>query len=90
MGLWLKAIGINERLFRAPLAINTFGLGLGLKRKFSFSHFREYFRKNLFSFSQKFLTKIDENSESFRENAKSVIFATYFNFLRIFLSIILF
>jgi hypothetical protein len=54
---------------------------LGLTRKFSFS----YFRENLFSFSRKFLMKIDVNSEY----AKSVILTSYFNFLRRFLSIFL-
>jgi hypothetical protein len=61
---------------------------IGLKRKFSFSHFRENFRENLFSFSRKFLNENDENSgnfrESFRKNAKSVIFTTYFNFCQLF------
>jgi hypothetical protein len=50
--------------------------------------FRENFLKCYFRFRENFITKIDENSgnfrESFRENAKSVIFTTYFTFLRTF------
>jgi hypothetical protein len=41
---------------------------LGLKRKFSFSYFRENFAKIYFRFSQKKLTKSYENNENFREN----------------------
>jgi hypothetical protein len=80
----VHTVSMNS-LHRACGVIYT---ALGLKRKFSFSHFRE----NLFSFSRKILTKIDENSgkfhKNFHENAKSVISTTYFNFLRKVLSII--
>jgi hypothetical protein len=41
---------------------------LGLKRKFSFSYFRENFAKIYFRFSGKKLTKSYENNENFREN----------------------
>jgi hypothetical protein len=59
---------------------------LGLKRKFSFSHFRENFRENLFSFSRKFLNeKTHENNENFREsfrkNAKMFSFSQNNTFL---------
>jgi hypothetical protein len=43
-------------------------LRIGLKRKFSFSYFRENFAKIYFRFSQKNYTKIFENNENFREN----------------------
>jgi hypothetical protein len=41
---------------------------LGLKRKFSFSYFRESFAKICFRFLRKKLTKSYENNESFFEN----------------------
>jgi hypothetical protein len=79
--------GTSLAVKRLEISVNATSHNLGLKRKFSFSHFRENFRKN-------FLKKFDQNSENFCENfrdyAKSIIFTTYFNSLRTFLSIILF
>jgi hypothetical protein len=76
--IYFQSLFLNEHIG------DIFRLQIGLKRNvFAFSRFCE-----------NFLTKIDENSgnfcENFRENAKSVTFTTYFNFLRTFLSIILF
>jgi hypothetical protein len=45
-----------------------FDTHVGLKRKFSFSYFRENFAKIGFRFSRKKLTKSYENKESFRKN----------------------
>jgi hypothetical protein len=82
------------------LILKTFSAYLlrQIKSSYRFSIFKnrfcKVFAKIYFCFCENFFTKIDENGGDFRENlcknAKSVIFTTYFNFLRTFFSIILF
>jgi hypothetical protein len=45
-------------------------LSIGLKRKFSFSYFRENFAKIYFRFLRKKLTKSYKNNENFRDGRK--------------------